>query len=471
MNQATLLPTEDQSPSIAFVILIAAAAALGGFLFGFDTAVISGAVVAVKNQFGATGLQIGLAVSLALLGSAVGAFIAGPLADRIGRVRAMTVAALLFLISALGSGVPFGLLDFIFWRILGGIGVGAASVIAPAYIAEVSPAAMRGRLASLQQLAIVTGIFVALLSDFGIARVAGGSAEGTAWLGFTGWQWMFWSEVPAALLYGLFSLVIPESPRYLVARGREDEAAAVLEKVIGGDARHKVGEIRNTLDMAHKPSFADLRGRYGLLAIVWIGMGLSVLQQFVGINVIFYYGTALWRVVGFTEENALQIAVITGVVNIATTLIAIRYVDRWGRKPLLLIGSIGMTITLGILTYVFGTAQISPDTGRPLLTDSAGMIALTAANLYVFAFGFSWGPVVWVLLGEMFPNKIRAAALSLAASMQWIANFLVSTTFPPITLNLGLSIAYGLYAFFALLSIFFVMAFVKETKGRELEDM
>jgi SP family sugar:H+ symporter-like MFS transporter len=212
MTMSSTANVENESPNIGFVVMIAAAAALGGFLFGFDTAVISGAVVAVKNEFGATGLQIGLAVSLALLGSAAGAFMAGPLADRIGRTKTMTIAAVLFLISAVGTGAPSGLMDFIFWRILGGIGVGAASVIAPAYIAEVSPAYMRGRLASLQQLAIVSGIFVALLSDFGIAAAAGDSAEGTAWFGFKGWQWMFWSEIPAALLYGLFSLFIPESP-------------------------------------------------------------------------------------------------------------------------------------------------------------------------------------------------------------------------------------------------------------------
>ncbi len=459
------------SPGTGFVILIASAAALGGFLFGFDTAVISGAVVAVQNVFKATSLQIGLAVSLALLGSAAGALAAGPIADRIGRIRTMTIAAVLFFISALGSGFPVGLLDFIFWRILGGIGVGAASVIAPAYIAEVSPAHLRGRLASLQQLAIVVGIFIALLSDFGIASSAGGSAEGTGWLGFKGWQWMFWSEAPAAVIYGLFSFVIPESPRYLVAKGKDALAAAVLEKVMGRGAQQKVAEIKATMGTEHKPRFSDLLGGFGLLPIVWTGMILSMLQQLVGINVIFYYGTTLWRAVGFTESHALQIAVITGVVNIVTTLIAIRYVDRWGRKPLLLIGSIGMAITLTTMAVIFGTAQISPETGQPVLSGMAGIMALVAANLYVFSFGCSWGPVVWVLLGEMFPNKIRAAALSLAASMQWIANFLVSTTFPPITESMGLSIAYGIYAVFATFSIFFVFVFVKETKGRELEDM
>jgi SP family sugar:H+ symporter-like MFS transporter len=176
-------------------------------------------------------------------------------------------------------------------------------------------------------------------------------------------------------------------------------------------------------------------------------------------------------VVGFTEESALQITVITGAVNIITTLIAIRYVDRWGRKPLLLLGSVGMAVTLGVLAFVFGTADVNPETGHPVLAGAQGMTALIAANLYVFFFGFSWGPVVWVMLGEMFNNKIRAAALSLAASLQWIANFLVSTTFPPIVVNFGLGAAYGMYTFFATLSIFFVWTFIKETKGKELEEM
>ena len=471
MNQSSIRVGTEGPPSVAYLVLIAAAAALGGFLFGFDTAVINGAVLALRNEFGANAFEIGLAVSLALLGSAVGAAIAGPLADRIGRVRSMTVASALFLASAIGSGLPFGLVDFIGWRILGGIAVGAASVLAPAYIAEVAPAAYRGRLASLQQLAIVTGIFIALLTAYGIAKAAGGSADNVAWLGFEGWRWMFWSEIPAALVYGIASLFIPKSPRYLVAQGRHTEAETVLRKVVGGDASVMVEKIKASLHGERKPSFSDLRGRFGLLPIVWIGMGLSVLQQFVGINVIFYYSSALWRVVGFTEENALQITVITGVVNIVTTLIAIRYVDKWGRKPLLLLGSVGMAVALGVLAFIFGTAEINPETGYPMLAGAQGVAALLAANFYVFFFGFSWGPVVWVLLGEMFNNKIRAAALSLAASIQWVANFVVSTTFPPIVVNLGLGAAYGIYTVFATLSIFFVWTFVKETKGRELEEM
>ncbi|MEN8213129.1 MAG: sugar porter family MFS transporter [Pseudomonadota bacterium] len=473
---STTASAEGGSPNIGFVIMIAAAAALGGFLFGFDTSVINGAVKALQGEFAATPLQVGLAVSLALLGSAVGAFIAGPLADRLGRTRSMTIAGILFMISAIGSGLPFGLVDFIFWRIVGGIAVGAASVLAPAYIAEVSPAAYRGRLASLQQLAIVTGIFVALYAGWGIAEAAGGAAN-EAWLGYEGWRWMFWSEIPAALIYTIASLFIPESPRYLVSKGRDEEAAEVLSRVIGGDAAHKVDEIRATMDMEHKPNFADLRGRFGLLPIVWIGVLLSLFQQFVGINVVFYYSSAIWQAVGFTEQDAMMTSTITGLVNIVTTLIAISLVDKLGRKPLLIIGSVGMAVTLGMLAYVFGGAETitvvreGVERTVPQLTAEEGKIAIIAFNLYVFCFGMSWGPVVWVLLGEMFNNKIRAAALALAASAQWAANFLVSTTFPPIAVNLGLGAAYGIYTMFAFLSIFFVWKYVKETKGRELEEM
>src|SRR5512144_3025705 len=360
---AAVLPPTTR---VRYVILIAAAAALGGFLFGFDTAVINGAVLALKNEFNTTSVGIGLSVSLALVGSTVGAFFAGPLADRIGRVRCMVIAAILFTISAIGSGAPFGIGDFIFWRILGGIGVGAASVIAPAYIAEVSPAELRGRLGSLQQLAIVVGIFVALLGDFALAGAAG-SAQAPLWFGFKAWQWMFWSGAVPAIAYGVCSLVIPESPRYLVAQGRDLEAERVLERVIGARARAEVEEIRHTVSREHKPPrLSDLRGTWGLLPIVWIGMGISVFQQFVGINVIFYYGSALWRIVGFTEKNALMITTITGVTNIVTTLVAIAFIDKFGRKPLLLLGSLGMVVTLGIVTWIFGTSAVDVD-GFPVL--------------------------------------------------------------------------------------------------------
>lgn len=456
-------------PKLAFVVLIASAAALGGFLFGFDTAVINGAVVALQKHFQASSWAIGLSVSLALVGSALGAFAAGPIADRIGRVHSMRIAAVLFTVSAIGSGLPVGIGDFIFWRFLGGMGVGAASVIAPAYIAEVSPAHMRGRLGSLQQLAIVVGIFIALLGNYAIGSAAG-SAENPFWFGWEAWRWMFWSEVPAALVYGVCAAFIPESPRYLVARGRETEANAILTRIIGADAPHRVEEIRHTVTTERRPRLADLRGRFGLLPIVWVGMALSVFQQFVGINVIFYYGSTMWRVVGFSEADALVITMITGITNVVTTLVAIACVDRFGRKPLLLAGSIGMALTLGTMAYVFGSADLGPN-GQPQLGGVEGTVALIAANAYVFCFGFSWGPVVWVLLGEMFNNRIRAAALALGASVQWIANFIVSTTFPPMVEGVGLGVAYGTYTFFALLSFVFVLVVVRETKGKELEDM
>jgi MFS transporter, SP family, sugar:H+ symporter len=464
------MSTALRKASTYYVISISGAAALGGFLFGFDTAVINGAVVALTKAFNVSSWVTGLAVSLALLGSALGAFCAGQIADRYGRVKAMIVAAGLFTLSALGSGFAFSIWDFIFWRLLGGIAVGVASVIAPAYIAECSPAAMRGRLGSLQQLAIVAGIFIALLSDYFIA-VSAGSAELPFLLGIAAWRWMFLTATLPAVLYGIAALNIPESPRYLVAQGREQEASTVLAKILGGNVSQKIEEIRQTVLKERKPNLSDLVGKSGrLLPIVWIGISLSVLQQFVGINIIFYYSSVLWRAVGFSEQNSLKLTVLTGAVNIVTTLIAIVFVDKFGRKPLLFLGSIGMTITLGTLTVIFGNTA-SDAAGNPVLIGSAAILALLAANLYVFCFGFSWGPVVWVLLGEMFNNKIRTSALSVAAAAQWVANFAVSTTFPPLLQYLGLGTAYGFYTLAAATSIFFIAFFVKETKGMELEQM
>ena len=453
-----------------YIILIAAAAALGGFLFGFDTAVINGAVAALAAGFNANSFFVGLAVSLALLGSAVGAFYAGNIADRYGRIKAMIASSILFTISAIGSGAAFGIWDFTFWRFLGGVAIGAASVIAPAYIAESSPANLRGRLGSLQQLAIVLGIFIALLCDYFIA-VSAGSAELPFLFNIPAWRWMFWTEIPPAVLYGISALMIPESPRYLVAQGREREASKVLTKILRGNVREKIAEIRRTVLRERQPKFSDLLTRSGgLLPIVWVGIGLSVFQQFVGINVIFYYSSILWRAVGFSEQDSLTITVITGAVNIITTLVAIAFVDKFGRKPLLVLGSIGMTITLGTLAVIFGNAPVNA-AGSPVLSETTGLIALFAANIFVFSYGFSWGPVVWVLLGEMFNNRIRGAALSIATAIQWVANFAISTSFPPILQYLGLGTAYGIYTTSAAISFFFVLFFVKETKGMELEQM
>ena len=252
---------QSNRPSIGYLIVIAATAAMGGFLFGFDTAVINGAVIALQETFRTSSWVIGLSVSLALLGSAAGAFVAGPLADRVGRTRCMVWASVFFTVSAIGSGLPFTIWDFIFWRVLGGIAVGAASVIAPAYIAEIAPAHLRGRLGSLQQLAIVVGIFVSLLSNYFIARAAG-SATAPFWGGITAWKWMFWMEAIPAVLYGLAALTIPESPRYLVARHRNAEAQVVLDKVLGGDVPAKIAEIHASLRSENPPRLSDIRGRF-----------------------------------------------------------------------------------------------------------------------------------------------------------------------------------------------------------------
>ncbi|MDB4969030.1 MAG: glcP [Myxococcales bacterium] len=451
------------------VVVVSAIAAIGGFLFGFDTAVINGAVGALQKQFHASELAIGLTVSSALMGSALGAFFAGRLADRYGRARTMSITALLFIITGFLSGAAFTLWDLFVWRLGGGVAIGMASVIAPAYIAEIAPAHLRGRLGSLQQLAIVTGIFAALLGDFAIARHAG-SSSAPAWLGLPAWRWMFWTELLPAFIYGMGAFFIPESPRYLVARGRDVDALAVLHTIEGTHAEAKLVEIRLTVTTEYVPVLGDLRApRGGLLPIVWVGIALSVFQQLVGINVIFYYSSVLWQAVGFSEHDALAITVITSITNIVTTLLAIATIDRFGRRPLLLAGSVGMTLTLATMAVVFARAGTDP-AGNPMLTGHSGTVALVAANLYVFCFGFSWGPVVWVLLGEMFNNRIRAVALSVAASAQWIANFFVSATFPLLQ-RAGLGIAYGIYAAAALASLVFVLRKVKETRGKELEQM
>jgi sugar porter (SP) family MFS transporter len=460
----------DESRHTTKAILVATAAAVGGFLFGFDSAVINGAVDAIEETFELSSFLTGFAVACALLGAAVGAWFAGPLADRVGRIRVMLCAAALFAISAVGAGLAFTEWDLILWRVVGGLAIGVASVIAPAYIAEIAPADLRGRLGSLQQLAIVLGIFVALLSDAFLARVAGGAVE-ELWLGLEAWRWMFLTGLVPAVAYAVLALQIPESPRYLVAKGELKRAGQVLSQVLGlRRPESKVEDIRVSLEREDKPSLSDLKGpRLGLLPIVWVGILLSTFQQFVGINVIFYYSTSLWRSVGFTESDSLTITVITSVTNVLVTLIAIALVDKVGRKPLLLVGSAGMVLSLGAMALCFTQAALEGD--QPTLADPWGTIALIAANLYVVFFGMSWGPVVWVLLGEMFPNRIRAAALAVAAAAQWIANFLITTTFPVLSEDIALWFAYSVYTFFAAVSFFFVLTRVPETKGMELEDM
>jgi len=457
--------------SALYVLFISAVAAIGGFLFGFDSGVINGTVSALEHSFGISDLGTGFSVASVLLGCAVGALLAGPLSDRFGRKPLMVITAVVFAASAFGAGASQGSIEFILFRLLGGLGIGGASVLVPAYIAEVAPAALRGRLATLQQLAIVVGLFTAFLSNFTIEHMSGGAAD-VLWFDIPAWRWMFWAGVIPATLYLIGAIAIPESPRFLVARGDIDRAKAVFKRIAPGTETIQVSEVLRSLRGDRKPQLSDLliEGARRVRPIIWIGIALSVFQQFVGINVVFYYGSELWQAAGYDESQSLFINLIGGTTNIVATFVAIGLIDRIGRKPLLLIGSVGMAITLGILTWLFSTAGLDAD-GKLALSANNGIYALFAANIYVFFFGMSWGPVVWVLLGEMFNNRIRGAALAVAASAQWLANFLVTMTFPMLLSDAGLAGAYSLYASAALISIFFVLRFVKETRGRRLEEM
>ncbi|WP_330287525.1 sugar porter family MFS transporter [Streptomyces sp. NBC_00576] len=452
---------------LGHVIFIAAAAAMGGFLFGYDSAVINGAVEAIRGRYDIGSAALAQVIAIALIGCAVGAATAGRLADRIGRIRCMQISAVLFTISAVGSALPFALYDLAFWRIVGGFAIGMASVIGPAYIAEVAPAAYRGRLGSFQQAAIVVGIAISQLVNWGILNAAGGDQRGEL-LGVEAWQVMLGVMVVPAVLYGLLSLAIPESPRFLISVGRDERAREVLREVEGdgADLDARVAEIEHAMKSEHKSTFRDLLGgTFFFKPIVWIGIGLSVFQQFVGINVAFYYSSTLWQSVGVDPTESFFYSFTTSIINIVGTVIAMIFVDRIGRRPLALIGSVGMVVGLALEAWAFSFDLVD---GK--LPATQGWVALVAAHIFVLFFALSWGVVVWVFLGEMFPNKIRAAALGVAAAAQWIANWAITASFPSLA-DWNLSVTYVIYTIFAALSIPFVLRFVKETKGKTLEEM
>lgn len=461
----------QNSGNIRFIGLIVAVATIGGFMFGYDSGAINGTQDGLKHAFGLGDAELGLTVSALLPGCALGAFLAGRFADIWGRRAVMMMAAALFLVSALASGAAPSALILAIARFLAGAAVGAASVLSPAYISEVTPANIRGRLSSAQQVMIISGLTGAFLANYWLAGAAG-SSLGAFWGGYPAWRWMFWVQAVPALLFLVTLLLIPESPRFLVAKGRTEEARAVLAKLFGAQAADTtLAEIRASLTTDHQPSLADIRKPGGgWRPIVWVGIGLAVFQQLVGINVVFYYGAVLWQAVGFSEADALKINILSGVVSIAACLVSIALVDKIGRKPLLLIGSAGMTVTLGTLAWCFSQATTGPD-GALVLPEGVGTIALYAANIYVVFFNMSWGPVMWVMLGEMFPNQMRGSALAVAGAAQWLANFAVSSSFPWAARNIGLPVTYAAYTLFAAISLVFVAAWIKETKGKELEAM
>ena len=472
MTEADIESRPDEAGS-SFIILISCIATLGGFLFGYDSGVINGTVDGLQTAFQSDSAGTGFNVASMLLGCAVGAFSAGRLADLFGRRTLLVVAAVLFVVSAWGSGIAGGSLEFVVYRVLGGMAVGAASVMAPAYIGEVAPARYRGRLITVQQIAIITGLFSSFVSNYLLAGIAGLSTE-PLWFEFEAWRWMFWMEIVPAVLFFIGLLFIPESPRYLVVCGRTARATEVLAKLYGTrQGAVKLREIDASLaEDHHRPRFSDLvdsaTGR--IRKLVWAGIGLATFQQLVGINVVFYYGAVLWQSVGFSESDALLINVISGAVSIGACLLTVVLIDRIGRKPLLWIGSVGMALTLATMTVAFASASLDAD-GSLRMTDAMGTVALVAANLYVFFFNGSWGPVMWVMLGEMFPNQIRGPGLAISGLAQWGSNFGITMTFPILLAGIGLAGAYSFYAAAAVVSVYFVIRYVHETRGLELEEM
>ena len=462
---------DSKENKVFFITFISVVATIGGFLFGFDSGVINGTVDGLQKAFNSDSVGTGFNVASMLLGCAIGAFFAGRLADLYGRRSLLIVSSILFLVSAWGSGIADNSLEFIVYRMLGGLAVGAASVMAPAYISEIAPASYRGMLTTIQQVAIISGLFIAFVSNYSLADLAGASTE-KFWLDYEAWRWMFWIEIGPAAIFFVMLLFIPESPRFLVVRGLHDSARDVLTKLYGSlEADQKLLEIKQSLsESSDRPKLSDLKSPDGKVrSIVWIGIGLATFQQLVGINVVFYYGAVLWQAVGFSESDALLINIISGAVSIGACILTILVIDKIGRRPLLQWGSIGMAITLSLMVVSF--ANSSTDASGNLEMGDWGAVALVAANAYVFLFNMSWGPVMWVMLGEMFPNQIRGSGLAVSGLFQWGSNFVITMTFPILLAGIGLAGAYGFYAFSAILSALFVMKFVYETKGIELEDM
>lgn len=449
-------------------------ATLGGLLFGYDTAVISGTVSSLEQFFvlpfglseTASNARLGFLVSSALIGFIIGGVFGGLISKILGRKKGLILAATLFLISALGSAMPelfvkpIGEADhtfmyiFILYRIIGGIGVGLASMLSPLYIAEIAPANKRGKLVSMNQFAIIFGMLVVYFVNYYIS-----SQGDNIWLNTLGWRWMFASEIIPASLFLFFLLFVPDTPRSLVLKSNPKKALDVLIKVNGVDnAPVILNQIKSTVTNHSAKLFS-----YGVPIII-IGVLLSVFQQFVGINVVLYYAPEIFKSMGSGTDVALLQTIIVGAINLLFTVLAIQTVDKFGRKPLMIIGAVSMAIAM----LALGTA---------FYTTSLGVFALVCMLVYVAGFAMSWGPVAWVLLSEIFPNSIRGKALAVAVAAQWIANYFVSWTFPMMDKNSYLvekfnhGFAYWVYGVMAILAAFFVYKFIPETKGKTLEEM
>ncbi|MFJ7848892.1 D-xylose transporter XylE [Peribacillus sp. NPDC097224] len=446
-----------------YIFSLTLVAALGGLLFGYDTAVISGAEKSLETYFitslGLGSLAHGATTSSALIGCIIGGLLSGMISSRLGRKNSLILASLLFFFSALGSAYPEFLfftkgeptiallLTFNVYRIIGGIGVGLASAIVPMYIGEIAPADIRGKLVSFNQFAIILGMLVVYFVNWAIAY-----GQTVEWINDIGWRYMFASEAIPALLFGLLLIFVPETPRYLALKHQNDKALAILTKINGAvEAKSIFNDIKQTVNVSSGKLLS-----YGKLVIV-IGILLSVFQQFVGINVALYYAPRIFESMGAGKDASMMQTIIMGIVNVIFTVIAIMNVDKWGRKPLLVVGSIGMAIGM------FGVAGMA-------YANVIGISTLVFIIVYTASFMMSWGPICWVLISEIFPNKIRGQAVAIAVAAQWIANYLISATYPMMMEYSG-ALTYGFYGLMSVLSAIFVWKFIPETKGKTLEDM
>jgi SP family xylose:H+ symportor-like MFS transporter len=450
--------------NVAYIIGITLVATIGGLLFGYDTAVISGAEKSIQayliEPLGLSALVHGITVSSALIGCIIGGAISGILSSRLGRKRSLILAAVLFFVSALGSAWPealfftageptMGLLVmFNFYRIIGGIGVGLASAVVPMYIGEIAPADVRGRMVSFNQFAIIFGMLVVYFVNWGIAK-----GQTLEWINSIGWRWMFASEAIPAFLFGTLLLLVPETPRYLVMAKQDNRAMGVLTKINGAErAKAIMADIEASIHSAASTKLFS----YGKKVVI-VGILLSVFQQFVGINVVLYYAPRIFESMGVAKDASMLQTIVMGAVNVIFTVLAIATVDKWGRKPLLITGSIGMAIGMIALSIMSALNIISIGT-------------LVFIIVFTASFMMSWGPICWVLIAEIFPNKIRGQAVAIAVAAQWAANFLISSTYPPMMEFSG-ALTYGFYGLMAVLSALFVWKMVPETKGKTLEQM
>jgi len=457
---------------------------LGGLLFGYDTGVINGTQFYFSKYFELTGALKGFIVSSALLGALAGAAGAGLLSKAVGRKKSLIISAILFAISAWGSGLPDILPEsislMVFFRILGGIAIGMASMNAPMYIAEISPAKNRGTLVTYYQMAVVIGFFVVFLVTYFIGN--GMTEEQNI---SQGWRYMFWSElVPALLFFGLLFMV-PKSPRWLMIKGKEEEAKNILTRIHGEEmAEKEFVEIKESIQKEGKVKKASIFTK-SLFPIIIIGTVLSILQQFTGINAVLYYGADIFeQALGFGKEDILLQQILLATVNLLFTFVAMFTVDKLGRKPLLIIGGFGMLIgflMMGFTLYYSDYSQLN-SAGLPTISSSEGIIALVGILLFIASFAMSMGPIVWVLLSEIFPNRIRSAAMSIAVAAQWLANYFVSQSFPIIVeseanklqMDGGVwnnALPYFIFSGFIVIIILFVWKFIPETKGKTLEEM